>query len=89
MGRGAQRRTQSIRFLEIDILGQNNGELVLWNGDDAAIGAMNDRNGRAPVPLAGDEPVCKKWRNSSPAFAASDELSQDLLDAFSAIHAVD
>src|SRR3989304_3697542 len=43
--------------LELRVLRQKHGELVLRNGDGAALLAVDDRDGRAPVALAGDQPV--------------------------------
>ena len=45
--------------LHLDVLGQQNGELFLRDGHDAAVRAVHERDGRAPVALARDEPVAQ------------------------------
>ena len=42
---------------DLDAVGEEHGELVFGHGDDAAGGAVNDGDRRAPVALAGDAPV--------------------------------
>ena len=43
--------------LELGVLRQEDGELVLGDRDGAALGAVDNGDGGAPVALAGDEPV--------------------------------
>src|ERR1019366_10661973 len=42
---------------DLDAVGQQHGKLALGNRYHAARGAMNDRNGSAPVALARDAPI--------------------------------
>ena len=42
---------------ELDIAGEDDGQLVVGHGLDAAGGAMDHRNGRAPVALARNAPI--------------------------------
>ena len=42
---------------DLDAVGQNHGELVFGYRDDAALGAVDDGDRRAPVALARDAPV--------------------------------
>ena len=56
LGRG--QRAAALRRVVLD-LGQLDRELVLGHGDDPAVLAVDDRDRRAPVALAGDQPVAQ------------------------------
>ena len=42
---------------ELHVVGQDHGQILLWNWHDAALRAVDHRNRRAPVTLARDAPV--------------------------------
>ena len=75
--------------VETDILGQHDRQLVLRNRHNAAVGAMDERDRRAPVALAGDAPVAQAphGRAFAPAlgFGAADDFGLGLFHA----HAVE
>ena len=47
------------RFVETDIVGQFDRQVGCGHRHDAAVFAMNDRNGAAPVTLPGNTPVAQ------------------------------
>ena len=47
------------RGLEVHVIGEDDGQVVLGHGNDAAGVAVNHGDGRAPVALARDEPVAQ------------------------------
>ena len=44
---------------ELDVIGSENGQLVLGYGHDTMVGAVNGRNGATPKTLARDQPVAE------------------------------
>src|SRR3990172_4930888 len=63
--------------LELRVLRQEHGELVLRNGDGAALLAVDDRDGRAPVALAGDQPIADAVRDGAPAPTLGLDITRD------------
>ena len=66
--------------LEIGVLRQEHRELVVWHGDLPAIRAMDDRDRRAPVPLAADEPVAQPVLDARSSASLVLEPRRDLRD---------
>ncbi len=44
---------------ELYIVGQQYRQLILWNGDGAAVLAVDNRDRRPPITLAADQPVAQ------------------------------
>ena len=44
---------------ELDVVGCEHRELVLWHRHDAVVDAVDDRDGAAPEPLARHQPVAQ------------------------------
>ena len=44
---------------ELGVVGQQNGQVLIGDGDRAALVAVDDRDGRAPHALAADQPVAQ------------------------------
>ena len=64
-----ERERRLARRQELDVVWELDGELVLGHGHDAAGVAVDDRDRRAPVALARDQPVAQAvlHRGSAPA----------------------
>src|SRR3990172_9151000 len=75
--------------LELGVFRQEDGELVLRDGDGAALLAVDDRDGRAPVALAGDQPVADAVGDGASAPALRLDITRDGLLAVLVRHTVE
>mmetsp|Transcript_14221 Transcript_14221/g.38965 ORF Transcript_14221/g.38965 Transcript_14221/m.38965 type:complete len:879 (+) Transcript_14221:447-3083(+) len=62
------------------VLGQRDGQILLGHGHDAAVIAVDDRDGRAPVALAADAPVAQAPGGLLLAQALGRQQFGDLVD---------
>src|SRR5690242_3742267 len=54
-------------FIELDVVGKHDGKLVARDRHRAALRAMDDRDRRAPIALAGDAPIAQAVLNGPAA----------------------
>src|SRR5262249_18570056 len=64
---------------ERDVLGQHHRQIAFRDRHRTAAVAVDGRDGRAPVALAGDTPVAEAVRHRLPALAARRERPRDAL----------
>src|SRR5579884_681821 len=74
----AQRRLPG--GLELHVLRQPDGQLLLRYGNGAMLRAVDDGDGRAPVPLAADQPVTQAIGDHKLADALLLQVARDLRD---------
>ena len=75
---------------QVQILGKRHRQLVLGHGDDAAVLAVDGRDGVAPITLAADEPVAQTELDLATAAAHGLEVGHDrglALGVLAAAHA--
>ena len=77
----------AVRF-EFHVVGEPDGQIFDGYGNDAALGAMHDGDGRAPVALAGNEPVAQAVIDFALPLADLGEVVGDLRARFFAEAAV-
>ena len=78
---GQRRAAVAGRLVGLDV-GQQHGQLVVRHGNLAAVRAVDDRDGRAPVALAGDQPVAHLVVHLALADALLLHVGSDAGDAF-------
>ena len=75
---------------QVQVLGQRHRQLILGHGHDAAVLAVNGRDGVAPITLAADEPVAQTELDLATAAAHGLEVGHDgslALGVLAAAHA--
>ena len=85
LGDQRQRRLAGAGRLVVVDVGQQNGQLLFRDGQLAAGRAVNDRDRRAPVALAADEPVAQPVADPADAFAGLLEPGDELVDRLAAV----
>ncbi|OQC73242.1 MAG: hypothetical protein BWX45_00592 [Deltaproteobacteria bacterium ADurb.Bin002] len=74
---------------ENDVFGQNDRQIFFRHRHDAAFFAVDHRNGRAPVALAGDAPVAQAVLDGALALAFGFQIIGDRFQHFCVFHAVE
>ena len=75
---------------QVQVLGQRHRQLILWHGHDAAVLAVDGRDGVAPIALAGNEPVAQTELDLATTAAHGLEVGHDrslALGVLAAAHA--
>ena len=75
--------------IETDLVGEPNGQFVLGHGHRSTIIAVDDRNWRAPVALARNQPVAKVIRDGTCAPTVGFDLVGNRFFAIDARHTVE
>ena len=74
-----QQRILAVRP-KLDVVREPHRQLVVGHGDDAMVGAIDDRNWHAPVALPRDQPVPEAEGDGAPANAHALSFGADPLD---------
>ena len=80
---------EGVAGAEVEVIGQQHGQLVLGDGHVAAAVAVDHRDGVAPVALAGDEPVAQAELDLLAAAAVLAEPRDDGVDALGVLAALE